>query len=87
MEVIMENLYLQINNNNMQIEKIIVKRYHLEKGTMLPFTRIPLADKTGDCSPIRFGAKVKASNNSLNNRKQKMFTIAESIDISQVAHS
>lgn len=43
----MDELYLKVGNKKEPIAESTVEKYHLESGTLSPFTRKPIVEKNG----------------------------------------
>ena len=85
-----EELFMETNQGNIPIEPETVKKFHLEKGTLSPFSRRRIVDRHGDF-PAETEAQKDQTNTVKGEKHQKddeerqnggvMLTTSEIIDL------
>lgn len=72
-----EALYIETPNGKMEISSEIVRKYHLSKGTLSPFTHGRIVSRSGDFTPRREPKSPLPPPDP----DASLFSTAESIDI------
>jgi hypothetical protein len=85
----MEKLYIETNNGNLPIEEAVAQRFHLEKGTLSPFTGSRIVGERGEFpektlsekDPNKTEAALKLDEGGFEPTENIQFSTAEILDL------
>lgn len=89
----MDELFIETKNGNIPIDREIVQKYNLKKGTLSPFSGGHIVGKFGDFAPEKpkdppkHGPDEKTDDDMIEMDNGMMLTTSEIIDISEGADS
>lgn len=79
----MEKLFLKTENDKFQIEPEIIEKYHLEIGSISPFSRFHVTNQNGEENKDKWDEHDPSNQTFKPGNNEPVFTTSETIDIAQ----